>query len=337
MSLLAAKLTEAGLLARPKEITFSEKLPGRTAAELLASTPPNIDWIIPGVLGRGWSLKVAGREKVGKGNLIANLLGCVERGEETLFGPATAPCTAVILTEEPEDSIREKIAAARLEHATVIYGWELARVAPSWDEKVAWITEIARRCGAGIVFVDNISRACGAEDEAGTELARSAEKLIDALKAHGIATVLDHHHRKAAGKTEDKSRGGTGLPGAMDCNLEIERFGDWDSRVRKLSSRGRVSATIWARQIALSEDGQRYESVTEDGEPQRADTRRRLRLLQEAGDGGLTAAELANLSDLSVEQCRRVLRDLVADGRATVDDGRPKRYHAVPESKVVPL
>jgi hypothetical protein len=44
---------------------------GRTAAQILTEVPEQPDWLIPGLLARGWVMKLAGREKVGKGTLGA--------------------------------------------------------------------------------------------------------------------------------------------------------------------------------------------------------------------------------------------------------------------------
>lgn len=304
-------------------------LRGRTAAELLAEAPEHPDWVIPNVAARGWIVKFAAREKTGKGTLIFNLIGCLERGEATVFGPSTAPLTALIYTEEPADSVREKVANAGLQSARIIYGYELNELA-DWKAKASYLAQVLAADGHGLLFVDNISRATGCEDEAGTELARAVEHLSDEVKTRAphTVTVVDHHHRKAAGKLADKSRGGTALAGAVDCNIEIEHVGAWDSRVRKVSSRGRLSATIWDCQIALSEDGTRYEAVAASDEPQSADERRRLRLLTDAGSDGLTVAELMAVAEIGKTTAGRQLKEFVRNGLATVS-GKPARYYAV--------
>jgi hypothetical protein len=46
------------------------ELPGTTAAELLNATPEEIDWCVPGLLAPGWTIKIAAREKTGKGTFV---------------------------------------------------------------------------------------------------------------------------------------------------------------------------------------------------------------------------------------------------------------------------
>src|SRR5215207_928793 len=327
----AARAAKAAEAAEEQALLDEGQLPGRTAEELLAQTPEQPDWIIPGIIARKWTVKVAAREKVGKGTFITNMLGFVERGEPTVFGPACEPINTLILSEEPEDAMREKVAHAGLRKARLIYSHELSRL-DTWKRKVDYLVNVASRGEYGLFFCDNISRASGCEDEAGTELARSAEYLSDRMRAAGVTVLFDHHHRKSGGKLEDKSRGGTALAGATDNNIEVERVGDWDSRVRRISSRGRLTATIWTRQIALSEDGRRYVTVADTDEQQTVTERHRLAVLSDAPNG-LTRAEFQALAGIKTKStATRALSELVDKGYATVDKTvRPPHYHAADE------
>lgn len=160
---------------------------GRTAADLLREEPVEPDWLIPGVMARGWMVKFAAREKTGKGTLIAHLLGCLERGKPTVFGEAKPPATSLIYTEEPAESIREKIERAGLEKAFIVYGWELAGL--DWHAKVDRLVALADEHGHGVLFVDNVSRAAAVEDDVVVARARKSGaatrlvvELADALR-----------------------------------------------------------------------------------------------------------------------------------------------------------
>lgn len=308
-----------------------KKTIGRTAGELLRAVPVEPDWIIPGVLASGWTVKIAGREKLGKGTLIFNLLARVERGEATVFGDATSPAKTVILTEEPPESVREKVANAGLAEALIVYGWELASM--SWTEKAELLVSLAVDGGYGGIFCDNISRATGVTDEAGVELARAVEELSSRAAKAGLFTIIDHHHRKGAGKLDDMSRGGTALAGACDNNIEMERAGtDWETRARRVSSRGRLAATIWTRTIELSEDGRTYTLLADDDDPQNGQDRHRLEVLREFGDTGATVREFAEAIGRTGSAAGRALRQFVTEGQARIVEGKPKRYIAVEEA-----
>jgi hypothetical protein len=295
------------------------KLIGRLASELLLEVPETPDWFVRGLIARGWAVKHAAREKTGKGTHDFYLLGRLERCEPTVYGPAyPEPVSAVIYTEEPADSIREKVELFGITRARIIYGWELGSEFPTWQEKSQYLIWVAQEESHEIIFVDNISRATGAEDENGVELARAVEPFIEAAKAAGKTVLADHHHKKGAGKLEDKSRGGTALAAAFDNNIEQVRVGDWTSHVRQISSRGRLRVTNWQRKIALSEDGRSYDEVAGIDQPQSAEDRKRLRALVQADDH-VTAKEFAKLIDVepSGKTAARVLNEFVGHGWAS--------------------
>lgn len=302
---------------------------GRTAAQLLATAPAEPTWQVPGLSAPGWTVKFAGREKTGKGTLVFYLLGALERSLPTVFGPPAAePITALIYTEEPLESIREKVERSGLSEATIVFGWELTKL-DGWAAKADYLVKRASDDGHGVIFVDNIARATGAtnEDENGRNLAKAAEKLGELAQAAGLTLWIDHHHRKGAGQLEDKSRGGTALSGACDVNVEIERIGDWTSRARRISARGRLSATVWEQTITLAEDGRSYRAVSGADGPADSKTRQRLRMLADAGEAGLTVAEFMESAEITKAPASRALAEYVEQGRAEiVPDSKPRRY-----------
>ena len=291
---------------------------GRTFREIREKVPIEPDWLIPGVLCRGWVAMVAGREKVGKGTLIWHLLAALAVGEAGVLGGETSgePVTALVYTEEPDHSIAEKArqAGERLDDCQCITHWEMAaalerelaararfRAAMGdgalpelresrWETFVNKLVEQAVAGGHGVIYLDNISRAAGVTDEAGVELAAAIKPLSDAAKRYGVGVVVDHHHRKAAGRTEDKSRGGTATAGAVESIMDIERVGDATSRVRKLTARGRLSSNNWTRNVELSADGRRYVAVQSTSREDATDAEI-VELLKELGEA--TAMELA--------------------------------------------
>lgn len=285
---------------------------GRTALELRNSPRGATDWLIPGVAARGWTVLIAGREKIsGKGTVSAYLIGRLERREDTVFGVAAKdPVTALVLTEEPEDALSEKYESFDVRRATVVYDWELSKM--PWRERIDWLVATALERGHGLVYVDNVSRAAGvsSDDESGTGLARKIEPLSSAARQHGLTVLLDHHTRKAGGKTEDLLRGGTALPGAVENIITIERDGDWTSRRRKLYSRGRVKATLWKRTLELTEDGTDYVEVTGD-----------FRRAALASKDEWTAAEFGAAIGKSADVARRYLNESEHVGRVDTAHG----------------
>jgi hypothetical protein len=301
---------------------FLKSLPGRTAAELLAQPDTTTDWLVPGFIKRGWATKVGGREKTaGKGTLITHLLGKLERGEATVFGEAAAPISAVVFTEEPEDSMREKIEAAGLQRAMIVWGHELAgRV---WKDKVGLLVELAQLGGHEIVFIDNTSRAAQITDEGGVEFARAVEVLQEQCRRAGMTLIIDVHHKKGADAIENKTRGGTGVQGAVDINVEIERVGGVGSRRRKLTAFGRIRAANWVKVIELAEDGRNYVEADDAAESVDDETQKRFKDATELERLGKTTVKefMAASKIKTLATARKRLDALVEEGRAVKHPG----------------
>lgn len=312
-----AAVAHSELEDREREERERPKLPGRLARDLTSEAPAEIDWLVPGFVAPGWTVKVAAREKVGKGTLAQYVIGHLERGEDTCFGPTPRPTTALILTEEPQESMVEKLRLFGVEKARIVSNWELASL--SWSEKVALLVEVAVTEGRGLIFVDNISRAAGVDDEAGIELARAIEQLQDRCRANRIAAWIDHHHKKGSGRDEDKSRGSTSISGAADVNVDMFRK---PGRLRRLTSIGRVRATTWEGLIELSEDGTDYALVAEgeaegDDEARAAADATADRMML-GTRGELTIAQFKEARGVSTTTARRRLTEMVERGAAVV-------------------
>lgn len=287
---------------------------GRTARSLRDTTPVEPDWLVPGILGLGMATELNGREKTGKGWFETYLLGRLEQGVPTLFGPGNVDgaASALIYTEEPEYSLREKMEAFDVERAFIVYHWELAMM--TWPQKVDWLAKATLDKGAQCLFVDNISSATGVDDENGVALARSVEPLTQKAKEHNIALLYDRHQRKSGGQVEDLSRGGTALAGAVDQIVAMMKA---DGNERKLKSWGRLWHHNWERTVELTEDHRDFRDLGN------ADWR--VTRLRERGDW--TAAEFADHIKVSVdsarmylEGCEHVERRQERRGRAYVYD-----------------
>jgi hypothetical protein len=234
---------------------------GRLAEVLRADTPESPPWLVPNVLALGQITELNGREKAGKGYFESYLLGQLERGESTCFGISDiSQARTLIYTEEPVQSLKEKYDLFDLKSAMVVYHWELAHL--GWEEVVEWLASNAVRLGCSVIFIDNISAAMHVEDEAGTELQRRFRPLSNKSKEHELAILYDRHHRKAGGNVEDLARGSTGLGGAVDQIIALQKVGK--GRERKLTSWGRLMATNWEKQVELSEDFKSYELLAGD-------------------------------------------------------------------------
>lgn len=323
----AAQLAVDDLIERDSQEReeWERSILGRTAEELLGEVAEDVDWIIEGVLPRGFSLGVAGREKIGKGTWIFSLLAAAE----------AQGLTAYVVTEEPPESVREKVEAFGLRRSRIVYGHELRKHEAGWEAQVARVVREAVVGAHTFVFVDNVSRSTGAEDESGVELARRAELLLDACRGAGLTFIGDFHHKKGRGALEDKFRGGTAVPGSLDVIVDVERVGR-DTRRRRLTSRGRLRANAWTRVVELAEDGRSYREVADDEAP--GDAPADLGEMLERGDrpstdlamgdrmalmalGATTAEAFSKRVARTEATARKRLNALVAEGFARKIEG----------------
>ena len=227
--------------------------------------------------------------------------------------------------------MREKVEASGLQRAFIIWGYELT--GRKWEDKVSLIVQLAQLRGHEIVFIDNTSRSAGIQDEGGVEFARAVEFLQEACRNAGLTLTIDVHHKKGRDSIENKTRGGTGVQGAVDINLEIERVGG--TRKRKLTAFGRVRATHWVKTIELSEDGHEYELVdAEDADEVDADTQKRFHdaeALRRLGGPVTWQSFAAEVDVKTASTARNRLNTLVDEGLAVKHKGSgpdPDRWEA---------
>jgi Domain of unknown function (DUF3854)/AAA domain len=316
---------------------FNPDAIGRTAAELRAEPHTEPDWLIPGVIARQWATLFGGREKsAGKGTLVAYLIGCMERGEDSIFGPS-AKASTLAVTEEPRESITEKLEDFDVRDARIVYGWELAHL--DWPHKVERIVREALDHGKSNVFLDNISRTAGIEDEGGVEFARAVELFVDECRKHDLTPLADVHHKKGRDSIENKMRGGTALPGAVEVIIDITRIGGAESKKRKLNARGRVRATNWTKVIELNAEGNDYFVPADTGDFEGVEGAHALDdiLVLNGLDRDVTVEEFAEERGIAPITARDHLKKLIEDGHVIKIKGEntgkgraPDRYRVAP-------
>lgn len=235
---------------------------GRTFKELRDHEPEKTPWLVPGMLSVGSTTELNGREKAGKGYFVAHLVASLEKDAESVLGTSSVgPVRTMYYTEEPPSALKEKGDRFGIENAFVVYHWELDG---PWFERVPRLVEHALEQKCGMLFVDNISRATGTEDEAGVELARKIEPLAMMARQYELTVLYDRHQRKSGGKTEDLSRGSTALAGSIDNIVAMEKRGRAGSRERKLTSWGRLWESSWEAHVELDEENWTYRKLEGD-------------------------------------------------------------------------
>jgi hypothetical protein len=180
---------------------------------------------------------------------------------------------------------------------------------------------------------------------------------VDECRKHELTFMGDVHHKKGRDASENKMRGGTALPGAVEVIIDITRVGGSGSKKRKLEARGRVRATNWTKVIELNAEGNDYFVPADDGDFEGVEGAETLDdLLTLSGFGRpVTIKEFAEERGYTESTARDHLKQLEKDGHAVKTKGEntgkgraPDLYAVAPptpdppdepesEAEVIPL
>jgi hypothetical protein len=201
----------------PRTLTFAP------ISEAIAAAPPSPDWTWYGYGALGSVTGLVARPKDGKTTLVCGLLQAQGEGADFL-GLATRSVRTVLLSEERESTLREKVQRWGLgDHVDVLLRHQ-ARGVP-WEEVVRQAVAHAQAVGAAQLVVDTFAAWAGlggdTENSAGAML-QAAEPLLDAA-ANGLAVLVSVHRRKSGGEFGEGIRGSSALAGVLDVIIELER------------------------------------------------------------------------------------------------------------------
>ena len=146
---IAAVVTVQIAERRPLWDLYRERVAGRqarraarTAVEFFFEVPPDPTYLVPGLIAKEQVTLVAGREKLsGKSTHVYWLIGAMERQEATLYGAAyRRAAKTLIVTEEPDSAISDKIEKFGLRDAVIILNRDIPLAAFGEGEppKVQW-------------------------------------------------------------------------------------------------------------------------------------------------------------------------------------------------------
>ena len=205
-------------------------------SELLADVSVEPDWLWHELLAPGSTTLLAGQPKVGKSTLIYGLLAAIAEGRPFL-GRGTKRVRALVLSEEPREAIKAKVARfggdvhhgiSRLDLRTFV-----------WADQIDAATTHAKEHDLGLLVIDTFADLAGLrgdeENDAGAVLA-----AIDPVKRaaeEGLAVLLVHHQRKAGGRHGAGVRGSSAFVAAVDIVAELDRGGKNTARMLKFESR----------------------------------------------------------------------------------------------------
>jgi AAA domain len=234
-------------------------LPFMTAAELAASTPEHIEWVVRPWIASGAVTMVIGKVKAaGKTTLLTLMARAAIKGEP-FMGELTKKTRVVYLCEQPTVSFKQALKRAGLlksNQITILFRKDV--IGRSWPEVVKETIDQCKRLGAFLLIVDTLSPFAGLSGTSENEAGRALEVLepLQEATAAGIGVAIAQHERKAGGDVEESGRGSTAFAGYVDVLLSLSRpKGHARSNLRVLKALSRFDETPEELVIELTEDG----------------------------------------------------------------------------------
>jgi len=226
------------------------------ADELVTAVPPQVQWVVPGLVALGGITELSGQPKeAGKSTLIRAMVSAILAGAPFL-GMPTMCCSVLMLSEERDGSLSYALAqqGIALPSLRLLQRHRIAGPA-SWPDIVEASVAEMRRLDAKVLVVDTLSHwALGDSDEnSASDALKAMEPLLQAA-ADGVAIIIVRHMRKSGGETVTAARGSSAITGAVDivCTLAHHSAGD---AFRVLDATGRFKESVFNLVIELTPSG----------------------------------------------------------------------------------
>lgn len=309
----------------------------RWADEVARSTPREPDWIFEGYLAPGMKTIIAGLPKAGKTTLVAAVIEAIASNAGSFLGRSVCGGTVLLASEEGDLTLAPKLRGLPAGRVRVL-NRDACWPKPSWPDLIAGATAEAESTGACLLVLDSLAFWAALEgdreNEAGTAQAIFAA-LDEACRA-GLAVLIVHHQRKAAGASHGTGiRGSGAIAGAVDVILEYERLGEEaPPSHRRIVALSRLPATPDVLVLDYERRDASWRVIGEADSRDAATTlgvRGRLRDRMPTEAPGATEVELAELVDLDKRKVAGPLREMLdADEIERTGNGvkgDPFRYH----------
>jgi hypothetical protein len=201
----------------------------QSLAELVHVESASVDWIIAGLIAKGYATLLPGLWKAGKSTLISHYITAITTG--TAFCEfSTTPGAITVVSEEPGLLWHQ-----RLTHLScgpdqldfLIKPFPMGRLSPAqWMLFIDAV--VTHTCGRALVIFDSLFNLWGVEHENdNAEVLRWIAPLDQILEA-GPALLLAGHPSKADRAEGRLARGGGALAGWVSIITEFKRFSPQD-------------------------------------------------------------------------------------------------------------
>ena len=189
--------------------------------DFLAQDTEPIEWLVEGLIPKGWNILLAGNSKVGKTLISLDLAKSIATGKDFLGRKTTAGPVALVLLDDPPSLIRKRLDD---------YGFDSDNVHISTarfreDNFFEQLEEDLKVIKPSFVLIDTlikiVPRYMGSENDA-TVMDELAERFYRVAERCGYPTFLFIHHVNKSGGV----RGSTAIEGATPMVILTVREGE---------------------------------------------------------------------------------------------------------------
>ncbi len=308
-----------------------------TAREFSAYTPPRIDWLVPGITGRGLVTELSANPKVGKTTFTLHMLAELIHGGEFL-GDRLDSVRVIYLTEEGASFAASLHDVGLAENDDLHIRVRDYGADEAWFDIVADVRARADAYGAHLIVVDTLphwAQADGDDENNSSTAQRWLAPLIATAREDNLGVLVVRHDRKSGGSIELSGRGSSAFTALVDNIVRISKpggHGPSNRRRVEVLGRHRVFGDDGVFIVELV-DGEyvRRDQAERDGDARTAIRDMVLDTLSTEPDEAKTRQELEAVvvaTGLGSESTlRRALDDLEREGLIYVDRSeRPHRY-----------
>jgi len=250
----------------------------RCSLDLLAEKPPEIEWLIPGIIPAGSVQLLSGREGCMKTWLTLDWAHCAAEGATWLGRPCGSVAVLYLDAEMPANLFHERLHAMGGSKNLNIWRWQDPTFPSKLDDPLLLKASKEHR----LIVVDTLKRFMdGLKENSSDDMA-----IITGQLRELTATVIALHHGKKD-RENPGYRGSTELGAGVDIALHVEKKAN--SRVESLE--------ITAAKTRYAEDSQLTFRVERTASPSRP-VFHEISSKAQAGTEVAQATQLTQLADL---------------------------------------
>lgn len=205
--------------------TGKAKVRFRTAREI-AATPEETNFLaFPLAIAGSITEMVGAPKRAGKTTLTYAMIHSILT-RKTFLGRATTYTPVMLLTEQPDASLRQQLAQAGLLERDDLFVLQRSDVMGlAWRETMRETIAECARHKCGLLVVDTLPPFAGlkADEENQTGSALDASAPLQVAAALGIGVIIVRHERKAGGDVGESGRGNSAFTGVVDTVVQLRR------------------------------------------------------------------------------------------------------------------